>query len=119
MKIMIVGSKAWSNEELIRSVLGRVWEENGCPENVVLVHGNDPSGADMMCDKYAVEHGWSLHIIKPDHDKDGKRAYEVRNRKLLNCGADIALVFSTRRYRPEKMISGLKARGIKHEVFWE
>lgn len=119
MKILVAGSRLWEDEKLVREALNEAWKAFGAPADVELIHGNDPTGADMMSDKIATERGWKLTVFKPDWNTDGKQAYDVRNEAMLDYGADIGLVFFSRRSpKPLRIIEGLDKRGIPHFSYW-
>ena len=122
MKILIAGSRTWTDECTVRRVLHGLYEEMGEPDpsTVELIHGNDPSGADMMCDKYAVEAGWSIKRFSPDWNKYKKEAFDFRNAEMSNYGADIALVFfSERSPKTDKLVDELESKNIPYRTFWE
>lgn len=119
MKILVAGSRLWEDENLVREALNGIWRAYGMPSYVELIHGNDPTGGDMMADQFAVERGWTLTVFKPDWNTNGKQAYEVRNEEMLNYGADVCLVFFSRRSpKPMKFVEGLDRIGIPYITYW-
>ena len=122
MRILIAGSRTWTDECTVRRILHELYEELGKPDpsTVELIHGNDPSGADMMCDKYAVEAGWTIKRFSPNWDKYKKEAFEHRNAEMANHGADIALVFfSERSPKTDRLVEMLDSKNIPYRTFWE
>lgn len=51
-RILITGSRTWSNEQSIRDALANIISQHG-PENVTVVHGACPQGADALADRIA------------------------------------------------------------------
>lgn len=122
MKILVAGSRTWTDECLVRKVLDDLYEEAGRPDpgSIELIHGNDPTGADMMCDKYAVEAGWKVTRFSPQWGKYKKEAFEHRNVAMAVYGADIALVFfSERSPKADRLVEEFDSRDIPYTTFWE
>lgn len=122
-RVLVTGSRDWSNEELIRHQLTRVWLTVDRP--FVVVHGACPTGADdlasdWVADMLEAEMGdvrEEPHLADWDHCTDAcpqghrkpKRRGDIthpgvcsdycpsagprRNRELIRLGADICLAF--------------------------
>lgn len=130
-RVLVTGSRAWADEQTIRDAIAAVVSACG-PENVVIVHGACPSGADAIADRIAT--AWAgLHIerhpaewdqctpncpetpthrrrkLQGDTDHPGQLdsycpgAGPRRNTKMVTLGAGICLAF---------IISG--SRGASH-----
>jgi YspA, cpYpsA-related SLOG family len=54
MKVLVTGSREWTNEEIIRSELSRL------PVGTIIVHGACPWGADTIADRIAVSLGFEV-----------------------------------------------------------
>lgn len=90
MRILITGSRTWTDEERIRSVLGGFGFN---PAATTLVSGGCPKGADMMCENTALDLGWHVELHHADWTRFGKRAGYIRNAEMVNLGADMCLAF--------------------------
>jgi hypothetical protein len=55
LKVLITGSREWTNEPLIRAELSQL------PPDTIIVHGACPWGADAIADRIAVELGLEVH----------------------------------------------------------
>lgn len=88
-RLLISGSRNWSDVEAIRREFDVVAEHEG--KNVVLVSGG-AKGADTLCETLAQEYGWFIEQHLPDWSV-GKRAGFDRNRKMVDLGAHYCLVF--------------------------
>lgn len=102
-RIIVTGSREFDDRRLMRNALVQALDRV-CPngdDDVTLVHG-DARGADRMAAAMVPE--WGL-IVEPwpanwrDH---GKSAGPIRNQRMVNSGADIAVAF---------FVHGLPCRG--------
>lgn len=87
MRVLITGSRTWTDFETITTALAELGE------NHVLISGNCPQGADLMCEKAAEKLGWALELYPADWDKFGKSAGFIRNEIMVNKSPDICLAF--------------------------
>jgi hypothetical protein len=98
LRILVTGSRAWDNEDIIRdAILGCLGEFTslGLP---VLVHGGCPlGGADWIADRV-----WrdlmarpSLLLAEPEvHDANDHRSFRHRNEHMVKLGATACLSFA-------------------------
>lgn len=98
MRVIVTGSRSWDKPEPIWSILDIIAGETlAIGDEMVLVHGACPDGADMHADAwYRAKRGemplgverhpaqWALH---------NKRAGFVRNQEMVRRGADLVLAF--------------------------
>ncbi|MGI5155786.1 SLOG family protein [Microbispora sp. CA-102843] len=92
-RVLITGSRTWTDEQAIRDALAVIAHLSG-PENVVIVHGACPTGADALADRIAS--AWTGMTIErhPAKWKEyGKSAGHRRNAEMVELGADICLAF--------------------------
>lgn len=54
MKVLVTGSREWTNEDIIRRELSAL------PVGTIIVHGACPWGADAIADRVAVELGFEV-----------------------------------------------------------
>jgi len=90
MRILVTGSRDWTDEERIRRIL------QGLPpgwSRVTLVSGNCPTGADWFCEQIALEMCWVLELHPADWNQFGKRAGFIRNAEMVASGADVCIAF--------------------------
>ena len=90
-RVLITGSRDWSNLNIIREELTKLFNDFG--KSVTLVSGHCPTGADAMCENIAKEFGWTLELHPADWGQYGKPAGFIRNKKMVDSGADICLAF--------------------------
>jgi D-arabinose 1-dehydrogenase-like Zn-dependent alcohol dehydrogenase len=90
-RILVTGSRDWTDEDPIRNVLGTL-VANGAK---VLIHGAAP-GADSIAAKVAKELGMGVIAFPAEWDKWGKSAGPIRNTKMLKEGKpDCVIAFPT------------------------
>jgi hypothetical protein len=89
----VTGSRGWVDEDAIRGAFAQVISLHG-PENVTVVHGACPHGADALADEIAA--GWTGLTIErhpADWDRHGRAAGFRRNAEMVDAGADVCLAF--------------------------
>lgn len=107
MRILVTGSRTWTDTRAIRDALATVWH----PRNI-LVHGGCPTGADMLANACWTHWGGrtephqSETVYQPcrsdcRHGRRRRGQYgtycpappQRRNRHMVQLGADICLAF--------------------------
>ncbi len=92
MRVLITGSRTWTNVVVIRRALRQVEEENPNETGFIAVHG-DARGADGLVDFVASQFGWLIERHLADWDAHGKAAGPIRNQQMVDLGADLCLAF--------------------------
>lgn len=116
MRILITGSRDWPAEEDIQFAL--VMAEELPPSNNTLVSGACPTGADQMAEKAAEKLGWKVERHPADWKKYGKRAGFLRNKEMVDLGADLCLAFIHNNSKGASMTLDLAEKaGIPTKVF--
>lgn len=78
MKVVVSGSRGWTDVEKMREILGLL------PEGTLIVHGGAP-GADRMAGSLAIKLGLSSPIVYPALWKQhGNAAGHIRNALMLD-----------------------------------
>jgi hypothetical protein len=101
LRILITGSRAWTDRKTIRQALEAVLEQcaGDCFEDiseVTVVHGA-ARGADRITAEIATELGCTVEAHPADWDRHGKAAGPIRNAEMVRLGADLCLAFPTQR----------------------
>lgn len=92
-RILVTGSREWSDADLLgRSIERANLELNTYRFPVVVVHG-DARGADRIAGSYAKRAGWTEEKHPAQWETYGKRAGYVRNAEMVSLGADVCLAF--------------------------
>lgn len=97
-RILITGSRDWPDDGSVgEAVYAAVHDAmyNLGEKDIVVVHGDCPTGADALAHKWAEETEYPVTIERhpADWDKYGKKAGFVRNQEMVHLGADICLAF--------------------------
>lgn len=91
IRLLITGSRSWDNLDYIRSTFIAVSDEFG--DDITLVSGACPTGADRLGEIVAAELGWSVELYPADWNTYGKRAGFVRNSQMIDTEPDIVVGF--------------------------
>lgn len=84
MKVLVCGSRDWTDEQPIRLVLGGLRDvELGC--RPIVIHGA-ARGADTTANKVAANLGCEVWGYPADWDAHGKAAGPIRNKLMLDEG---------------------------------
>ncbi len=111
MKVIIAGSREFSNFELLKEKC----EELITNEEVEIVSGT-ARGADKMGEEYAKAKGYSIKRFPANWTKYGKSAGYLRNKEMAEY-ADSAIIFWDGSSKGTKhMIDLAKEKGLKVSV---
>jgi hypothetical protein len=92
-RILITGSRSWQDRDCISFELGRAIGASGRDmDDVVIVHGACPRGADAMAALIAEGYGYATEPHPADWSY-GKQAGYIRNAEMVSAGADLCLAF--------------------------
>lgn len=91
-KVMVTGSRDWSDIDLINNKLREIYIELGSPENVLLLSGGC-RGADSLAESIWELNGLPVQRFPADWDKYGKAAGPIRNRQMVDESPDVVIAF--------------------------
>lgn len=110
-RILVTGSRDWDDWETIYRELNRWVTKLGAeyepdefgntmpdPSKIRVVHGACPTGADHWAEQWAISN-CSLELCEPheaDWEAHGRAAGPIRNREMVEAGADVVLAFVNR-----------------------
>lgn len=89
-RVLVTGSRDWEDRELLRMALADAW---GWLSPAVLVHGACPTGADALADECWTHWGGAVERHPADWARHSTRAGPMRNREMVQLGADLCLAF--------------------------
>ena len=116
MRILVTGSRDWTDEQRIFEALLLYSGGRG----TILVHGACPTGADAIADRIASDWPWEIERYPADWNKYGKRAGFIRNKEMVDLGADICLAFIKNNSKGASMTATIAERaGIRTVRFTE
>jgi hypothetical protein len=93
MRVLVTGSRNWTNQYVIGKYLFFESYEHPSNDQVTLVSGHCPTGADLMAEEWARLMGWEVELHPADWNTHGKKAGFLRNAEMVNLGADLCLAF--------------------------
>jgi len=90
-KVIIAGSRGFSNYKLLREKCNKYLREKRKEYNIIIISGG-ARGADTLGEKYAKDEGFSLEIYPANWNKFGKSAGFRRNEQMAEV-ADALIAF--------------------------
>lgn len=95
-RMLVTGSRRWTDRDAIRRALAAVLRKLGVPaDRIVVVHGG-ARGADMLADAVARELGMLVEchpVTRGDWDRHGTSAGHRRNQRMVDLGAVGCIAF--------------------------
>lgn len=98
MRILITGSRDWDDEQRIWDALSEQYHCHEHPSEecdqseMTVVSGACPTGADAIAEYVAERHGWPVER-HPANWSLGRGAGPLRNKQMVDLGADVCLAF--------------------------
>lgn len=98
-RVIVTGSRDWSDEQLVRDALDRLLDELTVPgacRELVIVHGDCPTGADFFAGRWGFDsahQGVEVEAHPAGWNAHGKAAGPLRNAHMVSLGADLCLAF--------------------------
>jgi len=90
MRVIICGSRDWTDEALIDLFIEGLHEIHG--QFLTIVHGA-ARGADEIAGRLAEARGIPTEAFPADWTNLGKAAGHIRNKQMLDSGADVVVAF--------------------------
>lgn len=90
MNIAIIGSRSFSNYELLCETINNYLIKNELTAKCVVSGG--AKGADVLGEKFANENGLEMIVFRPDWKKYGRSAGFIRNTQIIE-NSDIIFTF--------------------------
>jgi len=131
MRILVTGSRLWTDEDMIRNLLAAIDRQEvpevldalGLPKEPAhtLVHGG-ARGADTIAGSIAKELGWTVEAHWPAWRAHPKDAALLNNQKMVGLGADMCMGFLKARYRSslaEHCMRAARMAGITVAKFYD
>jgi hypothetical protein len=118
VKVLVCGSRDWTDPEPIRARLQRIielwpWDL----DEPTVIHG-DARGADTLAAGIALDLGFWVEAFPADWQTHGRRAGYLRNLLMLDQAPDLVLAFQRNGSRgTQHTIDQARKRGIPVEVY--
>ena len=114
-KVIIAGSRGFSNYKLLREQCNKYLREKRKTCNIIIVSGN-ARGADSLGEKYVKDEGFDLEIYQAQWKKLGKQAGFRRNEQMAEV-ADALIAFWDGESKGTKhMIDIMNNKGLPTKV---
>lgn len=116
MKILITGSRDWTDEATIKAALMpyATYDSRYATE---LIHGG-AKGADTIAGQLAQFWGWKETRMPANWERYGKMAGLIRNTEMLDLQPDVCIAFHKNNSRgTQDMIKKCKRAGLKTIVY--
>lgn len=91
MKVLVAGSRDWTDKETLFSILNQFEQEHPQTSKTLLSGGC--RGADFIAEQFAQEHKWKIERFLPDWQKYGKAAGPIRNNLMLEQQPEFIFCF--------------------------
>lgn len=92
MRIIVTGSRHWSDRMAVWTALEEAVRDLPPEDDLTIVHGGCPTGADAIAAKWAPMYGATAEAFRADWST-GRRAGPIRNQRMVEAGADVVLAF--------------------------
>lgn len=97
-RLLITGSRTWPDVFTLERFLDKIYSKMLTHparrfDELLIVHGACPSGADQMADDWAAECGLKREPYPAHWDQYGRSAGFKRNQYMVNLGADLCVAF--------------------------
>lgn len=115
MRVLVSGSRHFSDSRLLAEVLDRVGREQGPITEVI---EGEARGADTLARLWAERRGIEVHKFPADWTAHGKAAGHIRNKQMLDEGKpDLVIAFLAPNSRgTANMISQTEKAGVPVKV---
>lgn len=118
-KVIVAGSREFNNYTLLSEKL-KIFRENvwkhDIADDIVIVSGHCPRGADKLGEKWATNNQVSLLTFPADWDKYGKRAGIIRNEEMGDIADGLIAFWNGKSRGTKHMINYSKKKGIPVQV---
>lgn len=116
MRILVTGSRDWPDVDMVE--IGLITAATRADDDITLVSGACPTGADAQAERFALGWGWTVEQHPADWAQYGLRAGYLRNAEMVDAGADVCVAFIKHNSRGASMTLQLAQRaGIECQVY--
>jgi hypothetical protein len=90
-RVLVTGSRDWTDTDTICTALDEALDH--APDHLLVVHGGCPTGADRIAGLWAIAARVPAITYRADWKNHGRAAGPIRNRAMVDDGADLCLAF--------------------------
>lgn len=114
-KVIIAGSRGFSNYKLLREKCNKFLREKRKECNIIIVSGH-ARGADSLGEKYAQDEGFDLEIYPAQWKKFGKAAGFRRNEQMADVADALIAFWNGKSHGTKHMIDIMKEKNLLVKV---
>ena len=114
-KVIIAGSRGFSNYKLLREQCNKYLREKRKTCNIIIVSGN-ARGADSLGEKYVKDEGFDLEIYQAQWKKLGKQAGFRRNEQMAEVADALIAFWDGESHGTKHMIDIMTNKGLPTKV---
>lgn len=114
-KVVIAGSRGFSNYKLLYEECNKFLRELKKGYNIVIISGG-ARGADTLGEKYASDMGFDLEIFPAEWKKFGKSAGFRRNERMAEVADALIAFWDGKSHGTQHMIEISEKKGIATKV---
>lgn len=92
-RVLVTGSRNWTDRERAKADLIRVWEKLGCRRDEITVVNGCARGFDTIARSVALQLGMRVEDHPADWDQHGKAAGHRRNAEMVAGGAVVCIAY--------------------------
>lgn len=92
-RVLVTGSRTWTDVHQIYWAFHKWWEESGKPASPTLVSGACPKGADALAEHVWERNGWPVERHPADWNRHGRSAGFKRNEEMVLSKPDVCIAF--------------------------
>lgn len=92
-RILVTGSRDWEDQQAVYRALADTIRPLPADQEITVVHGACPTGADHMAHEWARGFGATIDAHPANWVTYGKAAGPRRNARMVALGADVCLAF--------------------------
>ena len=119
-RILVTGSRNWTNRNIIKMALKYAWEDLGLDPKTTLVSGACPTGADRIAEEEWESLGLPIERHPAGWSQHGRAAGPIRNQEMVDLGADVCLAFAMPDSRgTHDCIRRASDKGIPTQLFYD
>ena len=114
-KVVIAGSRGFSNYKLLKETCNNTLREKKKTHNIIIISGH-AKGADTLGEKYANDEGFDLEIFPADWKKFGKSAGFRRNEQMAEFADGLIAFWDGESHGTKHMIDIAEEKGLDKRV---
>jgi dissimilatory sulfite reductase (desulfoviridin) alpha/beta subunit len=114
-KVIIAGSRGFSNYKLLREQCNKYLREKRKTSNIIIVSGH-ARGADALGEKYAQDEGFDLETYPAQWKKLGKQAGFRRNEQMAEVADALIAFWDGESHGTKHMIDIMTNKGLPTKV---